>query len=52
MYIQSIKSGKDYSTAEKSMAILVSDYELDSLKNVKNMHQNGISVRKNTQMSS
>ena len=35
MYIQSIKSGKDYSTAEKSMAILVSDYELDSLKNVK-----------------
>ena len=37
MYIQSIKSGKDYSTAEKSMAILVSDYELDSLKNVKIM---------------
>ena len=35
MYIQSIKSGKDYSTAEKSIAILVSDYELDSLKDVK-----------------
>ena len=34
MYIQSIKSGKDYSTAEKSIAILVSDYELDSLKKV------------------
>ena len=35
MYIQSIKSGKDYSTAEKSITILVSDYELDSLRDVK-----------------
>ena len=35
MYVQSIKSGKDYINLEKSIAILISDYELDSLSEVK-----------------
>ena len=32
MYVQSIKSGTDYIDLEKSIAILISDYELESLK--------------------
>ena len=32
MYVQSIKSGTDYVDLEKSIAILISDYELESLK--------------------
>ena len=34
-YIQSIKSGDDYLKLEKSIAILISDYELPSLKKIK-----------------
>ena len=32
---KSITPGKDYSSIEKSVAILITDYELDSLKNIK-----------------
>ena len=35
MYVQSITSGKDYLDLEKSIAILITDYELDSLKDIK-----------------
>lgn len=34
MYVQSIKSGTDYKDLEKSIAILISDYELESLKEI------------------
>ena len=34
MYNMSIKSGEDYSTLEKGIVILISDYELDGLKNI------------------
>ena len=34
MYNMSIKSGKDYSTLEKGIVILISDYELEGLKNI------------------
>ena len=30
----SIKSGEDYTTLEKGIVILISDYELDGLKNI------------------
>ena len=35
MYAQSITAGKDYLKLEKSIAILISNYELDSLKDIK-----------------
>ena len=35
MYVQSIKSGTDYIDLEKSIAILISDYEIESLKEIK-----------------
>ena len=35
MYVQSIKSGKDYLELEKSIAILITDYEIPSLKEIK-----------------
>ena len=35
MYAQSITAGKDYLKLEKSIAILISNYELDSLKSIK-----------------
>ena len=35
MMNKSITPGKDYSSIEKSVAILITDYELDSLKNIK-----------------
>ena len=35
MYAQSITVGKDYLKLEKSIAILISNYELDSLKDIK-----------------
>ena len=35
MYAQSITAGKDYLKLEKSIAILISNYELDSLKYIK-----------------
>ena len=34
MYNMSIKSGEDYSTLEKGIVILISDYELEGLKNI------------------
>ena len=34
MYVQSIKSGKDYLDLEKSISILITDYELPSLKKI------------------
>lgn len=34
MYSRSIKSGKDYLELEKTIVILISDYELESLKNI------------------
>ena len=34
MYNMSIKSGEDYSTLEKGIVILISDYELDGLKDI------------------
>ena len=34
MYVQSIKSGTDYIDLEKSIAILISNYELESLKEI------------------
>ena len=34
MYNMSIKSGEDYSTLKKGIVILISDYELDGLKNI------------------
>ena len=34
MYVQSIKSGTDYIDLEKSIAILMSNYELESLKEI------------------
>ena len=34
MYVQSIKSGMDYFDAEKSIAILISNYELPSLQKI------------------
>ncbi len=34
MYTASIKAGKDYETLEKTIVILISDYELDSLKEI------------------
>ena len=34
MYSSNIKAGKDYSTLEKAIVILISDYELESLKKV------------------
>ena len=34
MYTASIKSGKDYGTLEKTIVILISDYELESLKKI------------------
>ena len=34
MYNMSIKSGEDYSTLEKGIVILISDYELKGLKNI------------------
>ena len=34
MYSKSIKSGKNYSQLEKTIVILISDYELDSLKEI------------------
>ena len=34
MYSTSIKSGKDYETLEKTIVILISDYELESLKEI------------------
>ena len=34
MYNMSIKSGKDYNTLEKGIVILISDYELDVLKEI------------------
>ena len=35
MYVQSIKAGTDYIDLEKSIAILISDYEIESLKEIK-----------------
>ena len=35
MYVESIKSGKDYLELEKSIAILITDYEIPSLKEIK-----------------
>ena len=35
MYVQSITSGKDYLNLEKSIAILITDYEINSLKQIK-----------------
>ena len=35
MYVQSIKTGIDYIDLEKSIAILISDYEIESLKEIK-----------------
>ena len=35
MYAQSITTGKDYLKLEKSIAILISNYELESLKEIK-----------------
>ena len=35
MYIQSIKEGEDYDKLEKSIVILFTDYNLESLKNIK-----------------
>ena len=35
MYVQSIKAGKDYMDLEKSIAILISNYELESLKEIR-----------------
>ncbi len=34
MYSSSIQSGKDYETLEKTIVILISDYELESLKKI------------------
>ena len=34
MYVQSMKSGMDYFDAEKSIAILISNYELPSLQKI------------------
>ena len=34
MYVQSIKAGKDYMDLEKSIAILISNYEIESLKEI------------------
>lgn len=34
MYSRSIKAGKDYLELEKTIVILISDYELESLKNI------------------
>lgn len=34
MYSSNIKAGKDYSTLEKTIVILISDYELESLKKI------------------
>lgn len=34
MYSRSIKLGKDYLELEKTIVILISDYELKSLKNI------------------
>lgn len=34
MYCSNIKAGKDYSTLEKTIVILISDYELESLKKI------------------
>lgn len=35
MYNKSVKAGKDYDTLEKGIVILISDYELDGLKEIK-----------------
>lgn len=35
MYVRSIKTGKNYLKLEKSIAILISNYELESLKEIK-----------------
>ena len=35
MYVQSIKAGKNYLKLEKSIAILISNYELEALKEIK-----------------
>lgn len=35
MYVQSINAGTDYIDLEKSIAILISDYEIESLKEIK-----------------
>lgn len=35
MYCKSIKSGKDYDTLENGIVILISDYELDGLKDIR-----------------
>ena len=34
MYNMSIKEGEDYNTLEKGIVILISDYELESLKEI------------------
>ena len=35
MYVQSLSSGQDYSKLEKSITILLTDYEIKSLKEIK-----------------
>lgn len=47
-YSRSIKAGKDYSELEKTIVILITDYELDSLKNFLNIKQNGKLEKNNT----
>ena len=34
LFSKSIKAGKDYSKLEKTIAILITDYELESLKQI------------------
>ena len=34
LFSKSIKAGKDYSKLEKTIAILITDYELESLKKI------------------
>ena len=46
MYAQSIAASTDYIDLEKSIAILISNYELESLKEIKNMFLNGTFERK------
>ncbi len=41
LFSKSIKAGKDYSKLEKTIAILITDYELESLKKSHNIKQNG-----------
>ena len=48
MFSRSVKSGNDYSELEKTIVILISDYELESLKKFRNISQNGKSEKKNT----